>query len=269
MGIEVTKIQAQHESKTKILDAALQVIRAKGYSATTIDDICLAAGLTKGSFFHHFKSKGELALAAAGHFAAMADGLFAKAPYRALDDPLDRLLAYVDFRKTILQGSLPEFTCLLGTMVQETFESHPAIREACDAHISAHAAEVAKDIAEAKRRYAPNAAWSAEGLGLYTQAVIQGAFILAKAMAAPKSQENALGTSGDIWKCCSINQNRRRKSRDRKRQDYSVLVVRAQCRGGGQPLHVDIQEFANNKPVALRRGGAPAERNGADRHLRT
>jgi TetR/AcrR family transcriptional repressor of nem operon len=71
-------------------------------------------------------------LAAAGHFAAMADGLFAQAPYRALDDPLDRLLGYVDFGKTILQGSLSEFTCLLGTMVQETFESHPAIRQACD-----------------------------------------------------------------------------------------------------------------------------------------
>jgi len=193
VGIDVTKIQAQHESKTKILDAALQVIRATGYSATTIDDICLAAGLTKGSFFHHFKSKEELALAAAGHFAAMADGLFAQAPYRALDDPLDRLLGYVDFRKSILQGSLPEFTCLLGTMVQETFESHPAIRQACYAYISAHAAEVAKDIAEAQRRYAPNAAWSAEGLGLYTQAVIQGVFILAKAKGGPEVAAECLG----------------------------------------------------------------------------
>jgi TetR/AcrR family transcriptional repressor of nem operon len=169
-----------------MLDAAVQAIRAKGYSAMTIDDVCLAAGLTKGSFFHHFKSKEALALAAAGHFAAMADSMFAQAPYRALHDPLERLLGYVDFRMAILQGRLPEFTCLLGTMVQETFESHPAIREACDAHISAHAAEVAKDIAEAKSRYAPDATWSAEGLGLYTQAVIQGAFILAKAKNGPE-----------------------------------------------------------------------------------
>ncbi|MGH6869300.1 MAG: TetR/AcrR family transcriptional regulator, partial [Methylocella sp.] len=71
------------------MDAAMQVIRAKGYSATTIDDVCLAAGLTKGSFFHHFKSKEELALAAAGHFASWADRLFAQAPYRVLGDPLD------------------------------------------------------------------------------------------------------------------------------------------------------------------------------------
>src|SRR6516162_8475568 len=109
--------QAQHESKTKILDAALRVIRAKGYAATTVEDICQAAGLTKGSFFHHFRSKEELALAGSAHFATMADGMFAQAPYRTLADPLDRLLGYIDFRKAILQGRLPEFTCLLGTMV--------------------------------------------------------------------------------------------------------------------------------------------------------
>lgn len=193
MGIEMPKVQTQHASKTRILDAAVQVIRAKGYSAMTIDDVCLAAGLTKGSFFHHFKSKEALALGASGHFAAMADSLFALAPYRALHDPLDRLLGYVDFRMAILQGRPPEFTCLLGTMVQETFESHPVIREACDTHISAHAAEVAKDIAAAKSRYAPDATWSAEGLGLYTQAVIQGAFILAKAKGGPEVASECLG----------------------------------------------------------------------------
>lgn len=176
---------AAHPSRTRILDAALQVIRSKGYAATTIDDLCAASGLTKGGFFHHFKGKEELAIAAAGHFAAMADGLFAAAPYRNLPDPLLRLLGYVDFRIAIIRGSLPQFTCLLGTMVQEAYESHPAIREACDRYISAHAAEVAKDVAAAKDFYAPDAPWSAEGLGLYTQAVMQGSFILAKAKNGP------------------------------------------------------------------------------------
>jgi len=178
--------EAQHESKLRFLDAALHVIRAKGYSATRIEDICEAASLTKGSFFHHFESKEELALAAAAHFAAMADGLFATAPYQNIADPLDRLLGYVDFRIAILQGSLPEFTCLLGTMVQETYDTHPALRTACDTHISAHAAAVATIIAEAKRRYAPDAPWSAESLALHIQAVIQGAFILAKARQGPR-----------------------------------------------------------------------------------
>jgi TetR/AcrR family transcriptional repressor of nem operon len=183
----------QHDSKTKILDAALHVIRAKGYSATTVDDICHAAALTKGSFFHHFKSKEELALAAADHFAAMAAALFSTAPYRTAADPLERLLGYVDFRMAIVRGDLSGFTCLLGTMVQETYETHPAIREACDRYISAHAAEVAKDIVLAKARYAPDAPWSAESLGLYTQATIQGAFILAKAKHGPDVAVECLG----------------------------------------------------------------------------
>ena len=179
-------VTEQHESRVKFLDAALHVIRAKGYTATRVDDICEAAGLTKGSFFHHFGSKEELALAAADHFAAMVDRTFEAAPYRRAADPLERLLGYVDFRSAILQGELPDYTCLLGTMVQETYDTHPAIRIACEKHISAHAADVARDIAEAKRRYAPDAPWTPESLGLYTQAVIQGAFVLAKAKHGPE-----------------------------------------------------------------------------------
>jgi TetR/AcrR family transcriptional repressor of nem operon len=175
-----------HESKAKLLDAALQVIRAKGYSATTIDDICYAAGLTKGSFFHHFRSKQDLALEATTHFSQMAGGLFAAAPYQSLPDPVDRLLGYIDFRKAILRGDLPQFTCLLGTMVQEAYATHPPIREACDAGISGHAASLEADITDAMRKYKISADWSAASLALYTQAVIQGAFILAKAKNGPQ-----------------------------------------------------------------------------------
>jgi TetR/AcrR family transcriptional repressor of nem operon len=178
--------RSRPDSKTKFLEAALHVIRAKGYTAATVDDICAGAGLTKGSFFHHFESKEQLAVEAAAHFAGMAERLFAAAPYRKAADPRDRLLGYVDFRAAILRGDLPDFTCLLGTMVQETYDTHPAIRVACDQHISAHAQMVAADIAAAKQRHAPDAPWTPESLGLFTQAVIQGAFILAKAKHGPE-----------------------------------------------------------------------------------
>jgi len=46
-----------HASKAAVLDAALRVIRTRGYTATTLDDLCAAAGVSKGSFFHHFPGK--------------------------------------------------------------------------------------------------------------------------------------------------------------------------------------------------------------------
>jgi TetR/AcrR family transcriptional repressor of nem operon len=191
-GSAAMTAQAQHDSKTKLLDAAMHEIRARGYAATTVDDICREAGVTKGSFFHHFKSKDDLALAAAAHWGTMTEGFFATAPYHTHKDPLQRLLGYVDFRGAILRGELPDYTCLLGTLVQETYATHPDIRAACERGMSAHIAVLTRDIEAAKQRYAPDAAWSAESVGYFIQSVLQGGFIFAKARQDPEVTRECL-----------------------------------------------------------------------------
>jgi TetR/AcrR family transcriptional repressor of nem operon len=172
---------AKKDGRTKLLDAALLVIRTKGYAATSVDELCQAAGVTKGAFFHHFRSKEDLAVAAATHFGAMAEALFAGAGFRELPTPLERVLGYLAFRRQILDGPLPEITCLLGTMVQESYDTHPAIREACAREIIGHALTLESDIAAAMRDAGIEADWSAASLALYIQGVLQGAFVLAKA----------------------------------------------------------------------------------------
>jgi TetR/AcrR family transcriptional regulator, transcriptional repressor for nem operon len=186
------KSEAARTSSAKLLDAAVHVIRSKGYSAARVEDICAEAGLTKGAFFHHFASKEACAIAAAAHFAANADAIFDAAPYSRFPDARARILGYVDFRKAILKGELPQFTCLLGTMVQEAYDAHPAIRAACDRYISEHAGRLEKDLAQAKARYAPDAAWTPKSAAFYSQAVLQGAFILAKAKHGPKVAADCL-----------------------------------------------------------------------------
>jgi TetR/AcrR family transcriptional regulator, transcriptional repressor for nem operon len=173
-------LQIPHESKTRLLNASLDIVRSKGYAATTIDDICQLAGVTKGSFFHHFKSKDELAVAAADHFSEMAKSLFATAPYHQVQDPLDRLLGYVDFRISLLNGEFHEYTCLLGTLIQETYATHPAILAACDRGLSSHIAELVRDVELAKQRYNPAAEWTSASVGTFMQVVLQGSFIFAK-----------------------------------------------------------------------------------------
>jgi TetR/AcrR family transcriptional repressor of nem operon len=178
--------------KVKLLNAALRAIRRQGYAGTSVDDICREAGVTKGSFFHHFKGKDDLAIAATEHWTAVTGQMFAGAAYHALPDPRERVLAYVDLRAQLVQGDLPDFTCLLGTMVQEAYTTHPSIREACDRAILFHARTVEADLAEAKRQYAPHADWDPLDVALFIQATIQGAFIVAKARNDAHAATNAI-----------------------------------------------------------------------------
>ncbi|GAB2182959.1 TetR/AcrR family transcriptional regulator [Roseibium sp. LAB1] len=173
------------DARVKLLDSALRVIRMKGYTATTVDDLCREAGVTKGAFFHHFRSKDDLAVAAADYWSETTGALFEQAAYHDLEDPLDRVLGYLDFRKALVQGEVPEFTCLVGTMVQEVYDTSPSIRDACNRSITGHAATLVSDIAKAAEAQGVDVPGGAESLALHTQVVLQGAFVLAKAGNAP------------------------------------------------------------------------------------
>lgn len=181
-----TKVDPERgDARTRLLDAARDVIRAKGFAATSVDELCRLAAVTKGAFFHHFRGKEALGVAAARHWAETTSAFFADAPYHAADDPFDRVLAYIAFRRSIAVGELPQLTCLVGTMAQEVFATSPAIRDACADSIFGHAATLEADIASAMSARGTEGDWAAQSLARHIQAVIQGAFVLAKAADDP------------------------------------------------------------------------------------
>lgn len=180
------------DARTRLLEAARDIIRAKGFAATTVDELCRAAEVTKGAFFHHFDSKEGLGTAAAEFWADTTSTHFAAAPYHAPEDPLERLLAYVAFRRAGITGDVAEFSCLAGTMVQEVYDTSDPIRDACGRAILDHAATLSADIEAARRQHAITSDWTAESLARHTQTVIQGAFILAKAGDEPALARESL-----------------------------------------------------------------------------
>jgi TetR/AcrR family transcriptional repressor of nem operon len=172
--------ETPENSRTRLLTATIDLVRANGYAATRVEDVCEAAGVTKGSFFHHFASKEDLAIAAARHWNERAAKLFSQAPYRAEPDSLQRLLAYIRFRKELLAGDIWEWSCYAGTTIQETHETYPAIREACAQSIAAHVAMLRAMVEDVLREY-PVPGLRADSLAAHFQTVIQGAFVMAKA----------------------------------------------------------------------------------------
>lgn len=176
-----TSNPGSQNARDKLLDAALHVIRKKGYAGTSVDELCASAGVTKGAFFHHFASKEQLAIAAADYFSSRAAIMFSEGPHRNLPDPVDRVLAYIDQRRDLMRGELPDYTCMLGTMVQEAYETYPAIREACGRAIFDHVGWLEADIREAMQQMKSKPPWTAKSLAVHITAVLQGSFVLAKA----------------------------------------------------------------------------------------
>lgn len=57
------KQQRSEETQAKIIEAAIKLFSSRGYNKASVDDICKEAGISKGAFYHHFKSKQTLFLA--------------------------------------------------------------------------------------------------------------------------------------------------------------------------------------------------------------
>lgn len=168
-------------ARQRILDAATGAFRERGFKGTTVDEVCELAGVTKGAFFHHFASKEELAIATAHAWTRSTSEIFSAADYHALEDPIERVLGYVDMRLAILEGSPAQCSCVAGTMLQEIFRTHPTIREACAESIFSHADSLVPDLEAALKAAGSPPGVTAPSLARHTQVVIQGALVLSKA----------------------------------------------------------------------------------------
>lgn len=172
------------EARERLLQAAMGLVRRQGFAATSVDDLCAAAGVTKGAFFHHFASKDDLGAALVQYWTESTAAMFAAAPYHALPDPLDRVLAYIELRKGFLELPLAEFSCVAGTMVQETWATHPNVRAAAEAAVRAGAAHVEGHLAQALAAH-PVPGVTAADLAVFFQVAVQGGIVAAKALDDP------------------------------------------------------------------------------------
>lgn len=166
-------------AREDLLAAGIDLFRRKGYVATTVDDICTQAKVTKGAFFHHFDSKETLAEACLKQWDAAAAARDRSAAYHALENPVEKLLACLDFYIEMFGNPKLLKSCLAGTVVQEVSESNAVLRDAaqqCFVHAEQQFTSLLEEAARARRRKL-----NAPALAQLWMATLQGSLILCKA----------------------------------------------------------------------------------------
>jgi TetR/AcrR family transcriptional repressor of nem operon len=165
--------------KERLVDAGTELVRRNGYVATTVDEICAEAGVTKGAFFHHFPNKEALAKSCLRAWGEGIAAMEAAAPFRSAADPVARALGCMDFYIDLFRGSKLRMSCLAGTTVQEVAETHPALRDAANACFTGAAGRfkaLLDDAARSRRKRLDTAS-----LARLWIATLQGSIILGKA----------------------------------------------------------------------------------------
>jgi TetR/AcrR family transcriptional regulator, transcriptional repressor for nem operon len=171
--------QIVENARGKLVERATELFRRQGYLGTSVGEICQAAGLTKGAFFHHFESKEKLAEGCLGEWEKRVTAIYESAPFQSVTDPRERLMAAIDFFIGVFSNPGMYKSCLAGTTAQEVAETNPVLRDATQACFAAGAKQFEKLL---------DAACGAEGRTLDTAslaqmwiAILQGSLLLAKA----------------------------------------------------------------------------------------
>ncbi len=130
---------ASNNTKERLIETAIDLIWMSSYGSVSVDDICKAADVKKGSFYHYFPSKIDLAIAAMetsfSEFKPLLDEIFSPAT-----PPMERFKRYVDcgyeHQKEIKQKHGIVCGCPMASLASEMAPQDQAIHDKTEEIIS-------------------------------------------------------------------------------------------------------------------------------------
>ncbi len=183
-------------TRTAILDAAEALILDQGFAATSVDKLIARAGVTKGAFFHHFASKGELGHALVERFAARDRAVLEQTMARAEQisrDPAQQVIVMVGLLREQFLGLTVAPGCLFASYCYESglfdAHTHAVIR----GNLRLWRERVSEKLRRAAERRPPRVAVELDSLADMLTGVVEGAFILSRMENAPQAVAEQLG----------------------------------------------------------------------------
>ncbi|WP_331373700.1 TetR/AcrR family transcriptional regulator [Sinorhizobium chiapasense] len=184
------------ETRTRILDVAEAAVLAKGFGATSIDELIAETGITKSGFFYHFRDKNELAKALLERYIEnderIYDEIFSRA-HELADDPLQAFLLGLKLLSELL-ADLPNGHpgCLVASMCTQERAFDREIQEINRQAALMWRRRFAAMFSDIMRLYRPRESLDADQLADMVSTVIEGGIVLSKALKEPRSLPDQL-----------------------------------------------------------------------------
>jgi TetR/AcrR family transcriptional regulator, transcriptional repressor for nem operon len=177
------------ETRERILEIAEAATLAKGFGATSIDEVIAEAGITKSGFFYHFRDKNELARALMVRYVEMEDRLFDDAFHRGRqlsDDPLQAFLITLKLLAEIMED-LPNGHpgCLVATFVYQERLFDREVRELTTDAVRKWSERFRTALAGVAEAYPPRDAVDINDVGDMFSCVVDGGIIMSRAIGDP------------------------------------------------------------------------------------
>jgi TetR/AcrR family transcriptional regulator, transcriptional repressor for nem operon len=178
--------QRSAESQQRLILATQALILRQGYTATTVDQICTEAKLTKGSFFHHYANKEAIGCAAIDAWGAMGTQLYSAAWSDPTMDPLAQLNRMLDIMISFTKRDEP-CACVIGMMAQELAQSHAELAALCAKHLDDWTSHVARLLDAAKKRHKTAKPFDSQRVGWFLNSIWQGSMLIGKVRQKPQT----------------------------------------------------------------------------------
>jgi TetR/AcrR family transcriptional repressor of nem operon len=181
--------KAPPDTRERLLELAEAAVLAKGFAATSIEELIAAAGISKSGFFYHFKDKGELAKAMMlryiEHDKKVLEDIFARGD-ELNDDPLHGLLVSLKLFAEML-AQLPEAHpgCLAASFCYQDQLFNQEIRELNAGSVLRWRAEFRKRLDAIAKRYPPSREVDLEALADMAASNVEGGLILGRLLKDP------------------------------------------------------------------------------------
>jgi len=188
-GMETAMTSKAEATRERLLAAARTLVMSKGFAGTSIDDVLKATGLTKGAFFHHFKSKADLADQLvrwhAGSDMKMFRTFMAQAEAEH-DDPIDQLIQFLKhFEAYLGDPHNPPRGCMYALYTYEDEHFETDVKGFVSETLQTWTAMFIRKFQEVLDRYPPARPATAKNLAEMFVSVIEGGLILERAHGKP------------------------------------------------------------------------------------